>query len=125
MSKLIKPEGYQALLGMKQTEQGIKLIKDFFQQNLSTELRLRRVPQRVGQHPGPAVVKHLRQFAELLIRARAGKLALAAQHAVLPSHILQHIAAEGHAVGADVPAEADLIYSRIVRPDVVLEPHRR
>ena len=43
MSKLIKPENYKALLGMKQTEQGIKLIKDFFQQNLSTELRLRRV----------------------------------------------------------------------------------
>lgn len=43
MSKLIKPEGYKALLDMKQTEQGIKLIKEFFQQNLSTELRLRRV----------------------------------------------------------------------------------
>lgn len=43
MSKLIKPEGYKALLDPKQTEQGIKLIKDFFQQNLSTELRLRRV----------------------------------------------------------------------------------
>ena len=28
---------------MWQTEQGIKLIKDFFQQNLATELRLRRV----------------------------------------------------------------------------------
>ena len=28
---------------MKQTEQGIKLIKEFFQQNISTELRLRRV----------------------------------------------------------------------------------
>ena len=43
MSKLIKPVHYQALLDMRQTEQGIKLIKDFFQQNLSTELRLRRV----------------------------------------------------------------------------------
>ncbi|MEE1091920.1 MAG: aspartate--ammonia ligase, partial [Prevotella sp.] len=43
MSKLIKPDGYDALLDMKQTEQGIKLIKDFFQENLSTELRLRRV----------------------------------------------------------------------------------
>ncbi len=43
MSKLIKPEGYKALLDMRQTEQGIKQIKDFFQQNLSTELRLRRV----------------------------------------------------------------------------------
>lgn len=43
MSKLIKPVDYQALLDMRQTEQGIKLIKEFFQQNLSTELRLRRV----------------------------------------------------------------------------------
>lgn len=43
MSKLIKPTGYKALLDLWQTEQGIKLIKEFFQQNLSTELRLRRV----------------------------------------------------------------------------------
>ena len=43
MSKLIKPTGYKALLDTKQTEQGIKLIKDFFQENLSTELRLSRV----------------------------------------------------------------------------------
>ena len=43
MSKLIKPKGYKALLDMKRTEQGIKLIKDFFQENLSTELRLSRV----------------------------------------------------------------------------------
>ena len=43
MSKLIIPKNYEALLDMKQTEQGIKLIKEFFQQNLSTELRLRRV----------------------------------------------------------------------------------
>ncbi len=32
-----------SLLDMKQTEQGIKTIKEFFQMNLSTELRLRRV----------------------------------------------------------------------------------
>ena len=43
MAKLIRPKNYQALLDMRQTEQGIKLIKDFFQQNLSTELRLHRV----------------------------------------------------------------------------------
>ena len=43
MSKLIQPKNYHALLDMHKTEQGIKLIKDFFQQNLSTELRLRRV----------------------------------------------------------------------------------
>lgn len=43
MSRLIKPQGYKPLLDKRQTEQGIKLIKEFFQQNLSTELRLRRV----------------------------------------------------------------------------------
>ena len=43
MSQLIKPIDYKSLLDMKQTEQGIKLIKEFFQQNISTELRLRRV----------------------------------------------------------------------------------
>ncbi|MBR1469673.1 MAG: aspartate--ammonia ligase [Prevotella sp.] len=43
MSKLIRPTDYVSLLDMGQTEQGIKLIKEFFQQNLSTELRLRRV----------------------------------------------------------------------------------
>ncbi len=43
MSYLIKPEGYKPLLDLKQTELGIKQIKDFFQTNLSAELRLRRV----------------------------------------------------------------------------------
>lgn len=43
MSQLIKPGGYKAVLGKRQTELGIKLIKEFFQQNLATELRLSRV----------------------------------------------------------------------------------
>ena len=43
MGKVIKPKDYQAVLDMRQTEHGIKQIKEFFQQNLSTELRLRRV----------------------------------------------------------------------------------
>lgn len=43
MSKLIKPVDYKPLLDMRRTEHGIKQIKDFFQQDLSTELRLRRV----------------------------------------------------------------------------------
>ena len=43
MSKLSKPEGYHALLDLKQTEMAIKKIKDFFLSSLSTELRLRRV----------------------------------------------------------------------------------
>lgn len=42
MSKLVCPEGYMPALDSRQTEQGIKLIKEFFQQNISTELRLRR-----------------------------------------------------------------------------------
>ena len=43
MSYLLKPEGYKPLLDLKQTELGIKQIKEFFQLNLSSELRLRRV----------------------------------------------------------------------------------
>jgi len=43
MSYLITPDRYQPLLDLKQTELAIKQIKEFFQQNLSTELRLRRV----------------------------------------------------------------------------------
>jgi aspartate--ammonia ligase len=43
MSKLIRPTNYEQLMTPAQTEQGIKQIKDFFQANLSTALRLRRV----------------------------------------------------------------------------------
>ena len=43
MSYLIIPENYRSVLDLKQTELGIKQIKDFFQTNLSSELRLRRV----------------------------------------------------------------------------------
>ncbi|PXV62118.1 aspartate-ammonia ligase [Dysgonomonas alginatilytica] len=43
MSYLIEPNQYHALLDLQQTEMGIKQIKDFFQQNLASELRLRRV----------------------------------------------------------------------------------
>ena len=42
MSQLIKPKDYKTLLDRRQTEHGIKMIKEFFQQNLSTELRLSR-----------------------------------------------------------------------------------
>lgn len=43
MSYFIKPTNYQPILDMQQTELGIQKIKDFFQSNLSAELRLRRV----------------------------------------------------------------------------------
>lgn len=43
MSYFIKPLHYTPLLDLKQTELGIKKVKEYFQQNLSAELRLRRV----------------------------------------------------------------------------------
>lgn len=43
MSHLIEPQNYSPLLDQNETENGIKLIKDFFQANLATGLRLRRV----------------------------------------------------------------------------------
>ena len=43
MSKLNLPKGYKPILNLTQTELGIQRIKDFFQSNLSAELRLRRV----------------------------------------------------------------------------------
>ena len=43
MSYFIKPNNYHPLLNRQETEQGIKVIKDFFQDNLATALRLRRV----------------------------------------------------------------------------------
>lgn len=41
-SGLIIPTGYEPLMDVKQTEKAIKLVKDTFQQNLSSELKLRR-----------------------------------------------------------------------------------
>ena len=41
--KLFIPKNYQPILNLKQTEKAIKLVKDSFQEDLSAELRLRRV----------------------------------------------------------------------------------
>jgi len=41
--KLYFPESYKPKLDLKQTEKAIKFVKDFFQESLSAELRLRRV----------------------------------------------------------------------------------
>ncbi len=41
--KCIIPNDYQSILDLKQTERAIKHIKDFFQENLAAELKLRRV----------------------------------------------------------------------------------
>lgn len=42
-SNVILPANYEALLDIKQTERAIKLLKDFFEENLSAELSLSRV----------------------------------------------------------------------------------
>ena len=41
--RLYIPKDYKSILNLQETEKAIKLIKDFFQQNLSSELKLRRV----------------------------------------------------------------------------------
>jgi aspartate--ammonia ligase len=43
MRKLNLPKNYKSILDLKQTEKAIKLVKDTFQENLSAELKLRRV----------------------------------------------------------------------------------
>lgn len=43
MSYLIKPANYKPLINLQQTELAITKLKDFFQTNLSAELRLRRI----------------------------------------------------------------------------------
>src|SRR5512139_825263 len=55
MASLILPEGYRSVLDVKQTETAIKQIKDFFQLNLSTELRLRRVTAPLFLEKGTGV----------------------------------------------------------------------
>jgi len=43
MSQFNKIKNYQSLLNVRQTEKAIKLVKDFFQEQLATELKLYRV----------------------------------------------------------------------------------
>lgn len=43
VKNLIVPKNYNPLLDLKQTEKAIKLVKDFFELNLSSELQVRRV----------------------------------------------------------------------------------
>ena len=55
MSQLQIPAHYTPLLNLKQTELGIKNIKDFFQVNLSSELRLRRVTAPLFVESGTSI----------------------------------------------------------------------
>jgi len=43
MKNLMLPKNYKSLLDLKRTEKAIKLVKDTFQENLSSEFKLRRV----------------------------------------------------------------------------------
>ena len=43
MKQLFIPKDYKSVFNVKSTEKAIKQIKDFFQLNLSTELKLSRV----------------------------------------------------------------------------------
>jgi len=52
---LFIPKNYKSILDVHQTEQAIKQIKDFFQLNLSSELRLRRVTAPLFVEKGTGV----------------------------------------------------------------------
>ena len=41
--RLIIPDGYKPLIGLKETEKALQLMKDHFESGLSSDLRLRRV----------------------------------------------------------------------------------
>lgn len=55
MKNFITPKNYQAILDVRQTEKAIKLIKDFFQQHLATELNLYRVTAPLFVRKGTGV----------------------------------------------------------------------
>ena len=55
MSKLTLADGYKATLGVRETEKGIKFIKDFFQDNLTKGLNLQRVSAPLFLRKGSGV----------------------------------------------------------------------
>ncbi len=55
MSNLVLNEEYKPLLGLRDTEKGIKYIKDFFQDNLAQELNLQRVSAPLFVRKGSGV----------------------------------------------------------------------
>jgi aspartate--ammonia ligase len=55
MPELILVEGYRPSLGLRETERAIKLIKDFFQDNLAKELNLQRVSAPLFLRKGSGV----------------------------------------------------------------------
>ncbi len=71
------PEGYRPLLSPKETEGGIRLIKDFFQTNLAFELNLMRVTAPLFVEAGTGINDDLNgveqpvSFAEKVLTAPA------------------------------------------------------
>ncbi|GAB4294069.1 MAG: aspartate--ammonia ligase [Myxococcota bacterium] len=55
MTTKTKNNGYKPLLGLKETERGILLIKDFFQRNLSESLNLTRVTAPIFVEGGTGI----------------------------------------------------------------------
>ena len=55
MKNLIIPDKYKPVLGLKETEKAIKLSKDIFELNLSSELRVRRVTAPIFVERGTGI----------------------------------------------------------------------
>jgi aspartate--ammonia ligase len=51
MSRLVIPKGYHAKLTIKETEEAIKLLKDYFERRLGNELNLKRVSSPLFVRP--------------------------------------------------------------------------
>jgi len=62
MSNLIVPEGYQSELNLYETQKGIKMVKDFFQEMISTRLNLRRVSAPLFVDPETGLNDNLNGF---------------------------------------------------------------
>ena len=100
MSYLIKPKNYKPLLDLKQTELGIKQIKEFFQLNLSSELRLRRAAAM------DAVGEMLDEAEKLAEKAKAAiKAALADEDSRYHSVVTFFMEFHRDEVGPDIAAE--------------------
>lgn len=73
MMNPILPPLYAPLLDLKRTEQGIKLVKDFFERNLSAELRLSRVTSPLFVQRGSGINDDL-NGVERPVRFPVGRL---------------------------------------------------
>ncbi len=76
MSYFIQPKNYNPILNLQQTELGITKIKDFFQANLSAELRLRRVTAPLFVLRGTGLLQTRTVFWGLMATFYCGILSL-------------------------------------------------